>query len=126
LFYHKVWREKAVINLFRVVEANNVRQFFGFLNAPSRQLFRGLNGHLLYSLFKMGKQIRNISLGRLGTHTFRHTYRSWLDAVGTAITVQQKLMWHSDIQTTLNIYGDVVTSEMKEARSRVAGLALEN
>jgi integrase len=64
-------------------------------------------------------------LGRLGTHTFRHTYRSWLDAVGTAITVQQKLMRHS-IQTTLNIYGDVVTSEMKEASSKVAGLALEN
>lgn len=65
-------------------------------------------------------------LGRLGTHTFRHTYRSWLDAVGTALTVQQKLMRHSDIQTTLNIYGDVVTSEMKEASSKVAGLALEN
>lgn len=65
-------------------------------------------------------------LGRLGTHTFRHTYRSWLDAVGTAITVQQKLMRHSDIQTTLNIYGDVVTSEMKEASSKVVGLALEN
>jgi integrase len=31
-------------------------------------------------------------IGRLGTHTFRHTYRSWLDAVGTPIAVQQKLM----------------------------------
>jgi integrase len=47
-------------------------------------------------------------IGVLGTHAFRHTYRSWLDAVGTAITVQQKLMRHSDIQTTLNIYGDVI------------------
>lgn len=65
-------------------------------------------------------------LGRLGTHTFRHTYRSWLDAVGTAITVQQKLMRHSDIQTTLNIYGDVVTTEMKEASTKVAALALQN
>lgn len=34
--------------------------------------------------------------------------RSWLDAVGAALTVQQRLMWHSDIQTSLNIYGDVV------------------
>ena len=65
-------------------------------------------------------------LGRLGTHAFRHTYRSWLDAVGTALTVQQKLMRHSDIQTTLNIYGDVVTSEMQEAGAKVAGLALAN
>lgn len=63
-------------------------------------------------------------IGGLGTHSFRHTYRSWLDAVGTAITVQQKLMRHSDIQTTLNIYGDVVTDEMVRASSKVAGLAL--
>jgi integrase len=37
-------------------------------------------------------------LGRPGTHSFRHTFRSWLDAVGTALTVQQKLMRHADIQ----------------------------
>jgi integrase len=64
-------------------------------------------------------------IGRLGTHSFRHTYWSWLDAVGTQITVQQKLMRHSDIQTTINIYGDVVTDEMQQAGSKVAGLALK-
>jgi integrase len=42
----------------------------------------------------------------MGTHTF--SYRSWLDSVGTAITVQQKLMRHGDIKTTLNVCGDVV------------------
>jgi integrase len=36
----------------------------------------------------------------------RHTYRSWLDAVGTSIAVQQKLMRHADIRTTMNVYGD--------------------
>jgi len=45
--------------------------------------------------------------------------------VGTAITVQQKLMRHSDIQTTMNIYGDVVTDEVKQAESKIAGLALK-
>jgi integrase len=64
-------------------------------------------------------------IGKLGTHSFRHTYRSWLDAVGTAITVQQRLMRHSDIRTTLNIYGDIVTDEMEEASSKIAGLALK-
>ena len=63
-------------------------------------------------------------IGRLGTHSMRHTYRSWLDAVGTGIAVQQKLMRHADIRTTMNVYGDVVTSEMAEAHSKVAGLAL--
>jgi integrase len=63
-------------------------------------------------------------IGKLGTHSMRHTYRSWLDAVGTPIAVQQKLMRHADIRTTMNVYGDIVTDEMSQANSKVAGLAL--
>jgi integrase len=59
-----------------------------------------------------------------GTHSLRHTYRSWLDAVGTAIAVQQKLMRHADIRTTMNLYGDVVTGEMREAHSKIVRMAL--
>lgn len=62
-------------------------------------------------------------VGKLGTHTMRHSYRSWLDAVGTGVAVQQKLMRHADIRTTMNVYGDVVTNEMVQANDRVAGLA---
>ncbi|HEY4052743.1 MAG TPA: site-specific integrase [Terriglobales bacterium] len=67
---------------------------------------------------------RSAGIGKLGTHTMRHTYRSWLDAAGTAIAVQQKLMRHSDIRTTMNIYGDVVTDEMSQAHSKVVRMAL--
>ena len=59
-----------------------------------------------------------------GTHSLRHTYRSWLDAVGTGVAVQQKLMRHTDIRTTMNVYGDVVTNEMREAHSKVVRMAL--
>jgi hypothetical protein len=45
--------------------------------------------------------------------------------VGTAVAVQQKLMRHADIQTTMNIYGDVVTDEMFAACGKVAHLALD-
>jgi hypothetical protein len=31
-------------------------------------------------------------IGHLGTHSFRHFHRSWLDAVGTSVAVQQKMM----------------------------------
>jgi len=62
-------------------------------------------------------------IGHLGTHAFRHTHRSWLDAVGTPIAVQQKMMRHRDIRTTMNVYGDVVTDEMTTAGSKVAQLA---
>ena len=54
----------------------------------------------------------------------RHTYRSWLGAVGTEIEVQQKPMRHADIRTTMNIYGDVVTDEMAKAHSKVVRLAI--
>jgi integrase len=54
-------------------------------------------------------------IGHLGTHAFRHTYRSWLDAAGAGVAVQQKMMRHTDIRTTMNIYGDVVTDETTTA-----------
>jgi len=63
-------------------------------------------------------------IGKLGTHSMRHTYRSWLDAVGTPIAVQQKLMRHADIRTTMNVYGDIVTDEMSVASGKITGLAL--
>jgi integrase len=63
-------------------------------------------------------------VGHVSTHTMRHTYRSWLDAVGTPLAVQQKLMRHADIRTTMNVYGDVVTDEMSKAHSKVVALAL--
>jgi integrase len=63
-------------------------------------------------------------IGGFGTHTMRHSYRAWLDAVGTPIAVQQKLMRHADIRTTMNTYGDIVTDEMTIASGKVAGLAL--
>jgi integrase len=63
-------------------------------------------------------------IAHVSTHCMRHTYRSWLDAVGTPIAVQQKLMRHADIRTTMNVYGDVVTDEMARAALKVAVLAL--
>jgi integrase len=67
------------------------------------------------------KAAADAGVGTLGTDTMRRTYRSWLDAVGTGLAVQQKLMRHADIGTTMNIYGDVVTDDMTQ---EVPGLAL--
>jgi integrase len=63
-------------------------------------------------------------IGQLGTHSLRHTYRFWLDSVGTPVGVQQKLMRHADIRTTMNVYGHAATDEMTQAHSKVVGLAL--
>jgi integrase len=69
---------------------------------------------------------REAGIPQFGTHTLRHTYRSWLDAVGAPIAVQQKLMRHTDIRTTMNVYGDVVTDEMRQAHSKVVRMALRD
>ena len=68
--------------------------------------------------------VTDAGIGHLSTHTMRHTHRSWLDAVGTPIAVQQKLMRHADIRTTMNVYGDVVTNQELEAHSKVVKLAI--
>ena len=77
-----------------------------------------------YILRLFHRAAKNAGIGPLATHALRHSYRSWLDAVGTPIAVQQKLMRHSDIRTTMNLYGDVVTDEMAQAHSKIVGLAL--
>jgi integrase len=71
-----------------------------------------------------GKAASDARIAHVSTHAMRHSYRAWLDAVGTSVAVQQKLMRHADIRTTMNTHGDVVTDEMSRAASKVAGLAL--
>ena len=64
-------------------------------------------------------------IDRIGTHTFRHSFRSWLDAIGTPIALQQKLMRHPDIRTTMNVYGDVMPGEMRKAHDSLAQKVLK-
>jgi integrase len=63
--------------------------------------------------------------GHLGWHTFRHTYRSWLDETGAPMKVQQELMRHASIQTTMNVYGQAMTSSKREANSKVVEMVLK-
>jgi integrase len=61
----------------------------------------------------------------IGWHTFRHTYRNWLDAGGANVSVQRELMRHASIQTTMNVYGRATMSEAKrQANSKVVQVAL--
>jgi integrase len=73
----------------------------------------------------LGHASEAAGLGHLTTHAFRHTYRSWLDAVKTPISVQQKMMRHASIITTMDVYGDVITDEARTASLKVAELAFQ-
>jgi integrase len=66
-----------------------------------------------------------IGIANLGWYAFRHTYRTLLDDLGTPVGVQQKLMRHSDIRTTMNVYGSAYEQSKRQANERVAGKLLE-
>jgi integrase len=84
-------------------------------------------GKLPYSYTGVWRELDRASeaagVGHMGTHTFRLTHRTWLDAVGTPIATQQKMMRHSDVRTTMNIYGTVFVESMITAGAKVAALA---
>jgi integrase len=55
----------------------------------------------------------------LAWQTFHRTFRSWLDALGTAVGVQQKMMRHADVPTTMNVYGKAMMDSKLEAHTRL-------
>jgi integrase len=61
---------------------------------------------------------------RFSWHSFRHTYRSWLDATGAPIGVQQKLMRHAQVSTTMNTYGNALMQSKRDANAKVTRLAI--
>jgi integrase len=63
-------------------------------------------------------------LAHVGWHTFRHTYRSWLDVAGAPVGVQQKLMRHAQVSTTMNVYGNALMDAKREANAKVVTMAL--
>ncbi len=56
-----------------------------------------------------------LGLGRIGFHAFRHTYRAWLDETGAPVGVQQKLMRHAHISTTMDQYGNASMEAKRKA-----------
>lgn len=54
----------------------------------------------------------------IGWHTFRHSYRSWLDDTGAPLTVQKELMRHASIQTTMKIYGKAMTDSKRQPTAK--------
>ncbi len=47
------------------------------------------------------------------------------DGTGEPTTVQQELMRHASIQTTMNVYGKAMTDSKRQAHSKVVELILK-
>jgi integrase len=67
-----------------------------------------------------------IGIDGLRWHTFRHAYRSLLDESGAPIGVQQKLMRHANVSTTMNVYGNSTLRAKQEANSKVVQMVMKH
>jgi len=67
-----------------------------------------------------------VGIAGLGWHTFRHTYRSLLDETGAPIGVQQKLMRHANVSTTMNVYGNAMLRAKQEANSKAVQMVMKH
>src|ERR1039458_2115149 len=66
-----------------------------------------------------------LGLGRIGFHTFRHTYRAWLDETGAPVGVQQKLMRHAHVSTTMDQYGNASALAKRKANRPIVQRLLQ-
>jgi integrase len=60
----------------------------------------------------------------VGWHTFRHTYSSTLRQLGVDLKVQQELLRHADVRTTMNVYTQAVSEQKRAAHSQVVRIVL--
>jgi len=61
-------------------------------------------------------------IGKIGWHTFRHSYSTMLRGAGADIKVQQELLRHSTIQSTLNTYTQAISEQKRAANTIVVGI----
>ncbi len=60
----------------------------------------------------------------VGWHTFRHTYSCMLRQLGVDLKVQQELLRHADVRTTMNVYTQAVSEQKRAAHSSVVRMVL--
>jgi integrase len=65
-----------------------------------------------------------MGLKSVGFHSLRHAYRSLLDSLGTPTGMQQKLMRHAQISTTMNTYGGAFLEDKRKANNEVTAALL--
>lgn len=84
-------------------------------------------GRLPYSYTGIKQELARASkaagIGHVTSHSFRHSYRSWLSSIGTGLDVTRLLMRHSTIAMSMDGYGDVIGDDATNATRKIAELA---
>jgi len=66
-----------------------------------------------------------LGIPNLGFHSFRHSYRAMLDACGAPVGVQQRLLRHAQVSTTMDIYGGALMASKRQANTAVVKMVME-
>ena len=66
-------------------------------------------------------EVPKAGIGRIATHSFRHSFRSWMGASGIPVAIQKELMRHSTVGMTLS-YGTTFDAELKAASGKISDL----
>jgi len=91
--------------------------------SPTKLGMKPLRGYQVQTDILSPTAVR-IGLGRVGWHSLRHSYRTWLDEVDAPVSVQRELMRHSTIAMTMDGYGRGVPSANRAANARVVAMLL--
>jgi integrase len=71
--------------------------------------------HIWESLAATSKKA---GIPHISSHAFRDV-RSWLDPPGLPVGLQQRMMRHASVTTTMDHYGTALTAEMRIAHERI-------
>jgi integrase len=114
-------------NLVEVLQGHRERSSY---KGPADFVFAGESGRPRWRGVLFTDHIKpaaeRAGIGKIGWHTFRHTYSTLLHALGTTPAVQKELLRHADIQTTLNLYTHAISADKREAASKVVGVLWKN
>jgi len=75
--------------------------------------------HVWESLDRVAKAA---NLEHISSHAFRNAFRTWIDSLGPPVGVQQRLMRHASVTTTMNHYGTALKADMRVAHEKVLQL----
>jgi integrase len=104
-----------------------IRRSSAYTN-PNDFIFAGSSGRPRWNGIMLTDHIKPAALragiGKVGWHTFRHTFSSLLHQTGTKLAVQKELLRHADIQTSMNIYTQAISADKREAVQRVVKVLL--
>jgi integrase len=100
----------------------------GLYQGPDDWVFGNREGKPRWQESILHRQLKpaalSAGLGRIGWHTFRHSYSTLLRGAHVDLKVQQELLRHSTIQSTINIYTRAVPKEKRDANRLVVGSLL--